>query len=92
MTCAHCLREAMEQFAKTSFESLAFCPFSITPDVRLGTDTMREEGSLDPSQHQEGTISEPQDRYRRGGQNVPSVPTFADCKPLPISQSEKAQP
>lgn len=92
MTCAHCLRGAMEQFAKTSFESLAFCPSAITPDVRVGRDTMREEGSLDPSQHQEEMSSELWDRYCRGRQNVPLVPTFADCKPLTISQSDNAQP
>lgn len=86
LTCAHCSHGAMEPFAKTSFESLAFCPSAIAPDVRVGMDTIREEGSLDPSQHQEEIHSEPQDRYCRGRQNVPSVPTFADCKPLTISQ------
>lgn len=27
-----------------------------------------------------------------GAENVSSVPTFADCKPLIISQSDRAQP
>lgn len=88
MTCAH----HWEQFAKTSFESLAFCPSAITPDVRMGTGTMTEVGSLDAAQHQQEMSSEPQDRYRRDRQNAPSVPTFADCKPLAISRSDKAQP
>lgn len=92
MTCVHCSCGAMEQFAKTSFQSLAFCPSALTPHVRVGTDTMREEGSRDPAKHREEVSSEPQDRYRRGRQNVPSVPTFADCKLLTISQSDKAQP
>lgn len=90
-TDTHCSHGAMEQFAKTSLESLALCPSAIPPDVGVGMDTMREEGSLDPSQHQEEMSSEPQDRYCRADRMCLQCPPLLTANHSP-SVSDKAQP
>lgn len=92
MTRAHRSLGAMEQFAKTSFESLAFCPSAITPDVRMGTGTMTEVGSLDTAQHQEEMSSEPQDRYHRGRQNALQCPPLLTANHLPSIGVTKHSP
>lgn len=91
--CTHArLLGVIKQFAKTSIQSVAFCPSAGHHPTRGWADTKTEASSSATAQHKEEMSSGHGFRITETDRLSPSVPTFADFKQLSISWSDKTRP
>lgn len=92
--CTHArLLGAIKQFAKTSFQSLAFCPSAGHHPTRGWAKAPRlRRAARPPHSTRKRCLLGHGFRITEADRLSPSVPTFVDCKQLTISRGDKTQP